>query len=187
MNNKKEIKKKKKALKFINENKGKIILDLGCRHQKVPGAIGVDMDPDADVDVIHDFDNFPYPFEDNYADKIFATHIIEHLEQPGEFLKEIYRILKPGGQVFIATPHFTSYTAYCEHTHKAYYSYFMFRNLLAETGSKFQVKKCEVTFYKSFRRAGISYLANKFPENYERFWAYIFPAENIEILLEKPF
>ena len=49
----------------------------------------------------------------------------------------------------------------------------------------FKLAKREVTFYKSFRFWGIKYLANKYPRSYERFWTYIFPAENVKIWLEK--
>ncbi len=35
---------------------------------------------------------------------IYAKHVIEHLEQPLEFLKQVRRILAPGGKVVISTP-----------------------------------------------------------------------------------
>jgi SAM-dependent methyltransferase len=162
-----------------------IVLDLGCGIGKVPGTIGVDTDPNSDAEIIHDFNVFPYPFENNYADAIYAKHIIEHLDHPDIFLKEIYRILKPGAIAYIETPHFSNYIAYSEPQHKLFYSYFMFRSLLARADVKFKSIKWELTFYKTFRMFGIRYLANKYPESYERFWTYMFPAENIKIELLK--
>ena len=46
-----------------NENK-EIVLDLGCKNEKSSGAIGVDIDPSVNPDVVHDFNVFPYPFKD---------------------------------------------------------------------------------------------------------------------------
>ena len=173
------------AKKDSQLSNGKIMIDLGCRTEKVPGTIGVDIDPSSDAEVIHDLNVFPYPFEDNYADAVYAKHIIEHLDHPAMFLTEIYRILKPGGTVFVETPHFSNYVAYAEPQHKLFYSYFMFRNLLNSAGVQFKPIKWELTFYKTFRMFGIKYLANKYPESYERFWTYMFPAENVKIELLK--
>ena len=159
------------------------ILDIGCGCNKVPGSIGMDIDQNSHADIIHDLNKYPYPIDDNSLDKVFAKHIIEHLDDPKNFLQEIYRILKPRGTAFIETPHFSSHVAYSEPQHKLFYSYFMFRNLLV--GINFRVIKQEITFYKTFRACGIKYWANRNPYSYERFWTYIFPAENVTLLVEK--
>jgi len=48
----------------------------------------------------------PIPFPNEYADLIFASHLIEHLsrDEGVRFMAECSRILKPGGVVRIATP-----------------------------------------------------------------------------------
>lgn len=158
------------------------ILDLGCKNNKVPGAIGVDIDKNTRADIVHDLNVFPYPFGSNSIDKIYAKHIIEHLDNPRGFLKEVHRILKSRGEIFIETPHFSNYVAYAEPGHKLYYSYFMLKNICDE--NDFFASK-ELTFYKTFRLFGVSLLANKFPEQYERFWTYLFPAENVVYRLIK--
>lgn len=160
------------------------VLDIGCGINKVPGTTGMDIDPDSHCEIIHDLNVYPYPVEDNTFDKVYAKHIIEHLDDPQSFLLEIYRMLKPGGTAWLATPHFSSYTAYAEPQHKFFYSYFLFRNLLSHT--KFITVEHRITFYKSFRFWGIQSLANRDPETYERFWTYMFPAENVTLLVKKP-
>jgi len=47
------------------------------------------------------------PYDDNSVDYIFSSHMIEHLtdEEGMKFLKECYRVLKPGGVLRLATPH----------------------------------------------------------------------------------
>jgi hypothetical protein len=59
----------------------------------------------------------------------------------------------------------------------------MFSSLLSKT--KFRSTKQQITFYKTFRFVGICALANRFPDMYERFWTYIFPAENVILLAKK--
>jgi SAM-dependent methyltransferase len=159
-------------------------LDVGCgKINKIPGVTYLDIDPKANPDILHDLNKFPYPISDNTFDEICATHIIEHLDDPKGFMSELVPILKPGGTVFIATPHFSSRVAYSEPQHKIFCSYFMLSGLI--DGLDLEVIEQKITFYKSFRASGISYLANKNPDHYERFWTYIFPAENVTLLARK--
>lgn len=47
-------------------------------------------------------------FEENMFDYIFAGEIIEHLYDTDFFMREIRRVLKPGGVLIITTPNFLS-------------------------------------------------------------------------------
>ena len=159
------------------------ILDVGCARNKIPGAIGIDIDKNTDADLIHDLNTYPYPIEENSIDQIYAKHIIEHVEDPRKFIRELHRLLRPGGRAFIETPHFSCRVAYSEPEHKLYYSYFMFEELMK--GLQVKVLRHEITFHKIFRAFGIRALANRFPDTYERFWTYRFPAENVVFSFEK--
>ncbi len=159
------------------------VLDIGCGINKVPNTVGIDIDKNSHADIIHDLNVFPYPIADNTFDMVYAKHIIEHVDDPKGFLTEIHRVLKKGGRAFVETPHFSSYVAYSEPQHKLFYSYFLFTNLLR--GINFKIIKQEITFYKTFRLFGIKFLANRNPRDYERFWTYLFPAENVTVLVEK--
>ena len=44
------------------------------------------------------------PFKDEYFDYLVAGELIEHIEKPEEFVKEMYRILKKGGTLALSTP-----------------------------------------------------------------------------------
>ena len=46
----------------------------------------------------------PFPFEDNQFDTIVTFQVIEHIKPDEQFVKEIHRVLKPGGIALITTP-----------------------------------------------------------------------------------
>jgi len=41
---------------------------------------------------------------ENLYDYIFASHVIEHVENPGKILRAMHQALKPGGMIFITVP-----------------------------------------------------------------------------------
>ena len=45
-------------------------------------------------------------FADNSADAVLMMHVIEHVPEPDATLKEVYRILKPGGIMVLETPRY---------------------------------------------------------------------------------
>ena len=48
--------------------------------------------------------NAGIPFADGEFQFVVATEVIEHLENPWHFVRELYRVTKPGGVVIISTP-----------------------------------------------------------------------------------
>lgn len=160
-------------------------LVLGSAGKQTQDAITLDVDPNHKPDVIHDLNVMPLPFGDNQFKEIICHHVLEHLNDLSELMKELHRICASDGVIFIEVPHHTSW---CANTpgHKLRFNYFGFDEYLAEvmtwnTGKKFTLIKREITFHRSFRRVCLHRLFNKFPKNYERFWTYIFPAENFKI------
>jgi SAM-dependent methyltransferase len=92
-------------------------LNLGCGENKKHGYINIDRNPLVKPDIIHDLSVIPYPFSDNCFDLIEAFHILEHLHEPFLVMKELYRILKPGGKLIIKVPHFSRGFTHAEHCH----------------------------------------------------------------------
>jgi SAM-dependent methyltransferase len=52
-----------------------------------------------------DFERDPLPWPDGSMDAITCMHLVEHLHEPDLLLREVARLLKPGGRVYIETPH----------------------------------------------------------------------------------
>jgi len=109
------------------QKQDKVIINLGCSGSRIPGSIGVDIIPNDDtVDIVHDFNEYPYPFKDNQADEVHIYHVLEHLDDTIKTIEEIHRILKPGGRLYLRVPHFSSLYAWGDITHKKAFSIYAF-------------------------------------------------------------
>ncbi len=82
-------------------------------------------------------DTFPYP--DNFFNVVFSKSVLEHLYDPRNYLREIYRILAPGGVVIIFTPDWKSQykTFYDESTHVHAYTVLSVKDCLVLNGFKY--------------------------------------------------
>jgi 2-polyprenyl-3-methyl-5-hydroxy-6-metoxy-1,4-benzoquinol methylase len=90
---------------------GHAALSLALRQQGF-ASTGADLDEDAAVLLGLDFAKVnldaPLPWPDATFDAIVSTEGIEHLENHFAFLREISRILKPGGLLILTTPNITA-------------------------------------------------------------------------------
>lgn len=46
----------------------------------------------------------PLPFEDDSFDCVVSFQVIEHIKRDREFVREVLRVLKPGGRFIVSTP-----------------------------------------------------------------------------------
>lgn len=172
------------------------LLDLGCGNNKTVArsdevVIGVDVASGSQADVICNLNIFPYPLADNSFDEIVCQDVLEHLDNIIAVMGEIHRIGRPGAIVKIRTPHYSSYYAYNDPTHRRYLGYYAFDHFIRDekpfesyASVKFCYRKRAIQFPKVWRLLGVSYLANKFPNRWEQLFAFIFRAENLLIELE---
>lgn len=114
-----------------NELEGKRVLDIGCgrggfalwlRDRIGSGrVVACDFSPAAisiarqfselnNIDRIHwqvaDIQNLEFPAAE--FDVVFSTETIEHVPDPPRAVRELARVLKPGGRLFLTTPNYFS-------------------------------------------------------------------------------
>jgi len=163
------------------------LLDVGCGHNKIEGALGMDNNPLCNPDVLHDLENIPYPFPDNEFDQIHCGQVLEHTTNIIPVMRELHRIGKPGATVIISVPHFSGKTAFMDPSHKSFFAWFTFKYFTRDyfyTGAKYEIVNQYLTFSKFFHLIGIAFFANKSPRFYEDFLKGIFPARNLCVTLK---
>jgi predicted SAM-dependent methyltransferase len=96
-------------------------LNMGCGFKKLNDHWNVDVESKCNPDQVLDFEVTPWPYEDNFFDKITADNVLEHLGQdPKVFtkiIKEMYRVSKDGAEWFISVPHHRCDLYWDDYTH----------------------------------------------------------------------
>ncbi len=105
----------RQALPYLKP--GLVLVDLGCDVEmtllkqvkaKMKKVIGVDSVVPAykkgNLEIIQADLTKPWPIKPNTADVVTMLAVLEHLPKPQVILKEVYRILKPGGTLLITVP-----------------------------------------------------------------------------------
>lgn len=120
---------RKKEVKLVKIN-------IACGQQKQEGFIGVDKVKTPSVDIVHDLEIFPWPFENNSVDEVMCVHYVEHTRDLIKFMDELYRIMKSPyknekgeeikSKVTIIAPYYSSIRAWQDPTHLRAISEFTF-------------------------------------------------------------
>jgi len=96
---------------------GDCLVDVGCGAGNLyrylgsgfPGYVGVDVVkyddfPEEARFCQFDLDSGSIPLPDHCADVVAAVEVIEHLENPRQFVRSLVRLARPGGWVVVTTP-----------------------------------------------------------------------------------
>ncbi len=166
-------------------------INLGSGGRPRAGYVNVDSNPRATgVDRIWDLDSYPWPFGDGAADEIIMDHCLEHLADHNRAMKEVHRILRPGGVARISVPHFTWQYAFHDPTHRHFFGYNTFFYYARDCGYfdfKFSSCRARIVFGKrlSVWNILLEPLFNLFPNAYEQSPLRVFPALTVEAELVK--
>ena len=165
-------------------------LNLGSGRRYDPAAINLDVTDATNPDVVHDLNQFPWPFADNRFEHVEMRDVLEHLDDTVRVLEEIHRICRPGGTALIIVPHFSSNGAFSDPTHKTFFAAGTFRYFTENhpnnfyTQVRFQIDESLIVFRPTLLNKLVWRLANRFPDIYENAWAWRFPAWFISVTLQ---
>ena len=125
---------------------------------------------DYNPDIVGDVHNLP--FEDNSVDAVICMNVLEHVEEPQKAVKEIYRVLKPGGYAYFDAPFLFYY-----HPMSGYYKDFY---RFSRDGWEHLCKDFKSIEIQNVRGA-ISTVMNMFPIFSKRTWLF----DMLDILFRK--
>lgn len=106
----------------VKANGSRLIVDLGCESGNISSVLSfsgsrvvlLDVDPSMLASIERDSrrqgisclaaDIYKIPLADGTVDRVVCTEVLEHLVDPAGAVREIYRILKPGGRTVVSVP-----------------------------------------------------------------------------------
>lgn len=191
----------------VNKAKEPIKVNLGCGRFPKEGFVNVDWVKTPGVDRVHNLMELPYPFEDESVELVEADHVLEHLPDCFGIMRDVHRMLVPGGRVVIRVPHFSRGFTHPEHMRgfDATFPYYFRPDFLGGyTGVEFEVESVQYTWFAQpyLKRTVMSPLAagigsaigrvldaaaNAHPLFCSRAWCfYVGGFEQIEFRMRKP-
>ena len=92
-----------------------LILDHGCglKTHYLPNVVYFDIVDYETTDVRGIAERLP--FRDNSFESVISIAVLEHVKNPFECAKEIVRVLKPGGTLYVDVPFLQTYHGYPDH------------------------------------------------------------------------
>jgi len=92
---------------YPTNNINKKFVDLGCGDKHLENVVITNGFKYVGLDINDiNFESDKFPLEDNSIEIVVSLAVLEHIHDPNNFLTECYRILKPGGLIFLSTPNF---------------------------------------------------------------------------------
>ena len=142
------------------DDKGLLKIDMGGGLFPKEGYTTIDQE---DGDITCDL-NDGIPLEDNSVGVLNASHVIEHLRDPIKTMREIHRVLAPGGWAFIEVPSTEGNGAWCDPTHVSFWNedsfpYYTNKNkavFIRNTDIRFSSMRLETSWWEGTKIAVVN-------------------------------
>ena len=175
------------------------VLDIGCGHDKLPGAIGVDANLRSGADIIHNLDERPWPFEDNSFDYIRAQNVLEHVADFVGVMEELHRVACANALIEVRMPFMSSSNFATDPTHRRAatsrtFDYFDPKKSLSSYAySPAQFEVVEWRYLRGYEGdigsvfrvldRGLLPFIHRHASTYELYFAHIYPMHDLSYLL----
>jgi SAM-dependent methyltransferase len=154
------------------------------------------MNASTSADVLCHLDRGNLPFRDNSFDQVRGIHLIEHVGDVIANMEEFHRVTKPGGTIFLLTPHYSDVNSFSDPTHRWHLSTYSF-NYFFPGGThgrdnwyskvRMRPKEIHLTLLRIWRFLGFQFLVNH-SRTFRRFWeqylSFVVRGKVIEFTLE---
>ena len=91
-------------MEAFQKERGYRKLNLGSGNRKRDGWVNIDSDALSNPDIVRDLEK-GLPFDDNTFDEVYASHVLEHIDDVIFLMREIHRVCINGSKVKIIVPH----------------------------------------------------------------------------------
>lgn len=182
---------------------GPVVVELGCGPGGAPGVVGVDRLPLDGVDVVWDLEDGLGFLPDGAVDEVRSRHTLEHVEAFEPLMREVWRVLKPGGRHVAVVPHFSNPYFYSDYTHRRTFGLYSFdyfadpawqprRKVPAfYSDVRFRVVERELVFKSAFPvrnlvrqvQRRVFNVSGWMREWYEESWCYRFPCQEVRFVM----
>ena len=182
-------------------------LELGCgpnTRTLTDNTYTVDIGRFPGVDIVADLNQPLDLIPDAIVSRVYSRHTLEHVANLTNLMEELHRILKGDGTMQIIVPHFSNTYGHWDPTHVRQFgvgSMYYFCKTENQPSRKvpcfysracFNVKKIKLRFYRDdwldrLLAPVLEKIVNKnysFQVFYERHFSYLFPAWEIEFLMQ---
>lgn len=124
-----------RTIRQVLTNPAAVVIDVGAGHvlekqapfgnhyarlAALPGYLSLDVQTHERPRLVGDA--HALPFRDASVDAVFLTSVLEHLTNPNQAIDEVFRVLRPGGQLF-------GYAPFYHHFHPSPSDYFRFTEM----------------------------------------------------------
>lgn len=95
-------------------------LNLGAGSRPEQGYVNVDQVALPGIEVVHDLNVAPWPWDDGTAFEVKAEDVFEHVDDPLLFMAELWRVLAVNAEVWIHTSYHGEVGSFTDPTHKRF-------------------------------------------------------------------
>jgi hypothetical protein len=184
-----------------------VSIELGCGNSKRdPSSIGIDLLDSPCVDLVGDVSEVLSRLPEACAQRVYAEHFLEHVENISPLMEQIGRILTINGKLEVVVPHFSNPYFYSDPTHKTAFGLYSM-NYFSNTAyfnrgvpsyaniTCFEIERVHLTFKSPppfYVRYGMKKIferlvnVNRFTQElYEELFCYIFPCYEVTYCLKR--